>query len=361
MSRELDLADMIQRALDGAPAEVEEITEPEVEVEPEVVVEYVQPDWSDHPDFPGVKYRDVSAAWLFNMPKLEPLVVRQYDGFEADTYPLNVPAIDPNYEANEEMLRSLILNSRTGMKGMYIGHTGCGKTSGIEYFAACTGRPFHRQEFDETLDDQKLYGSLELRGGETYHNPSDLVKSLAYPAVACLDEFSRATSTASMLTNPLLDRRSVRITSHDDTKSETITAHPEWMVVATDNTNGSGDNMDIYNAANVLDEAIRNRFDSFVEVPYLSETQERKLIANLIPDMDTDNVRKFAKFSQLCHKGFEDRKLTTAFSVRNLLAISKYMSEGLDFSSALKVNFTNRVSVDERQYVNELVASIWEK
>ena len=164
-----------------------------------------------------------------------------------------------------------------------------------------------------------------------------------------------------MLTNPLLDRRSVRITSHDDTKSETITAHPEWMVVATDNTNGSGDNMDIYNAANVLDEAIRNRFDSFVEVPYLSETQERKLIANLIPDMDTDNVRKFAKFSQLCHKGFEDRKLTTAFSVRNLLAISKYMSEGLDFSSALKVNFTNRVSVDERQYVNELVASIWEK
>ena len=357
----MDLIDEVQAVLDGKVKE--HLTpEPEHTPEPEPEVDlsgYAVPEWSEHSDLPGVMYRDISAAYLFSQPKLDPLVVRQYDGITEAGCPIVVPAVDPNYEPNVDMLKSLILNSRTGMKGMYIGHTGCGKTSGIEYFAAMTGRPFHRQEFDETLDDQKLYGSLELKPGETYHNKSDLVKSMAWPAICCLDEFSRATSTGSMLTNPLLDRRQARITSHDDEVSETINAIPEWMVVATDNTNGSGDDMDIYNAANVLDEAIRNRFDSFITVPYLSEGQERKLIGRLIPDMGEEQVKKFAKFSQLCHKGFEDRKLTTAFSVRNLLAIGKYMSEGLDFPEALTINFTNRVSQDERQFVSELVSSIW--
>lgn len=350
--------DELQAILDAQLSKPKEPSTEPTEPAPELDSDYEPPEWEHHHDFAGVEYRDVDAGWLFELAGLVSLTVRQYRGFE-DVCPIPVPEKMEPYALNEDVVRSLVLSSTSGLKGLYIGHTGCGKTSGIEQFAAITGRPFHRQEFDAFTDDQKLYGSLELNSGETYYNKSDLTKSLSWPAITCLDEMCRASSMATMAVNPLLDRNQVRVTSHDDSASETITAHPEWMVVATDNTAGNGDDIDMYNSANVLDQAIINRFDMFVDVPYPAESVERELIACLSTTMVEDDVKKLAKFSSLCHKGFAERTLTTAFSIRNLKAICKLVDMGQDVKSVLSLNYTNRVAKSEKADIVEMINSIW--
>ena len=320
--------------------------------------EYEEPEWQYHPEFVGVEFRDVDAGWLFQLPGLLSLEVRQYRGFE-DTCPIPVPKQITPYALNEDMIKALVLSSTTDLKSMFIGETGCGKTSGIEQFAAITGRPFHRQEFDAFTDDQKLFGSLELKDGETYFNKSDYIISMRYPAIVCNDEMCRGSSMATMALNPVLDRGQVRVTSHDDSLSETITAHPEWMVVATDNTAGNGDDIDVYNSANVLDQAIINRFDMFINVPYPSESTERELISAMSPSLAQEDVKKLAKFSSLCHKGFTDRTITTAFSIRNLKAITSLLGKGVSLKEAMNMNYVTRVAKSEKADIKEMISSIW--
>jgi len=205
-----------------------------------------------------------------------------------------------------------------------------------------------------------LFGSLEMRaGGETYFNKSDLTKSISIPAIVCCDEIFAATSGTQMALNPLTDRRQIRVTSHDESVSETINAHPEWMVTFTDNTAGNGDGLDIYNTRSTSDQAMNNRIDMFVHVPYPSESAERRLITALAPDLDIHEVRRLAKFSQECHKAFESRDITCGFSVRNLRAILGMISQHLTVKEAIGLNFINRVAKSEQSDVNTLVRSIW--
>lgn len=184
--------------------------EPEVvEVEPVLTPDYEEPAWSEHPDFPGVETRIVSADWLFgiyeNMGD-----IRQYRGFE-DNCPIPVPPVDPLYEPDRDNLKALCRASRLGLKPLLVGDTGSGKTSILEYFAAKTGRPFHRQEFDASTDDQKLLGSLEYSPTKgTYFNKSDFVRSMSYPSLTDADEVCRAMTATQMLLNPILDRNQAR-------------------------------------------------------------------------------------------------------------------------------------------------------
>lgn len=320
---------------------------------------YPEPLFVDHPAYEGVMYRKVRAWAVFPVVdwRAVDFEITQYQGFES--YPLGVPEIDPVYMPNQDALTVLLMSEYTDLKALLIGHPGTGKTSLLEYFAAILGRPFVRFNFDQTTDDAKLFGSLELGGGKTYFNKSDLTKSLDYPSVVDLDEFSRSNSFQTMLVNPLLDRKMVRVTSHDETVSEVVNAVEGWSVFGADNTNGTGDDMDLYNSANVLDEAIRNRFDIFQTVPYMTETEERKLIKHLSPSLEESLVKKLAKASAMFHKGYADRSITSAFSIRNLKAVLKLHEAGCSLGQALTYNFVTRVSETDRPDVQETIRSIF--
>ena len=312
----------------------------------------------------GVEKRIVNSRDVFG-PNVPEVALTQYHGFnDTDHCRLPVPEIPKVYEPNKDGLSSLILANATGLKAMMFGDTGTGKTSLAEFFAAKLGRPFVRVVFDATTDDQKLYGSLEVKSvegaSETYFNKSDLSYSLDFPTVACMDEFSRANAEQTMLVNPLLDRYEVSVTSHDDSICQTIKADSDWFVCGTDNTNGTGDDMDLYNSANVLDEAIRNRFDIWARIPYPNQGTEMKIIDQLTDErMPNKEVINLAKFSQLCHKGYEERTLRTAFSVRNLIAICSLWERGIDLKTAVEMNFKSRVAKSEVSDVAETIRGIW--
>lgn len=362
-----DIVSVIDEAL-GNSSKVEPTTKSEIKTEYKPVEEIVfeTTEWMPT-EWDGVDKRMVNAREIFG-PDVPAVGLAQYRGFDGTDYQhLDMPPVPEVYEPCLQALSSLVLSCATGLKCMLVGDTGTGKTSLAEYFAAMLGRPFARIQFDEFMDDQKLIGSLEVRGtgdgaSETYFNKSELVRAMSYPTVACMDEFSRGPSHVTMLANPILDRGSVTVTTHDDSASAKVQSVDDFFICATDNTNGTGDDMDLYNSANVLDEAIRNRFDIYERVPYPSESIEREIIKQLTyGKLDDDTVRKLAHFSAMCHKGYTDREIRTAFSIRNLKAISEMLLQGVDVKSAIKYNFINRVSKSEQPDITELIRAIWDE
>jgi energy-coupling factor transporter ATP-binding protein EcfA2 len=336
--------------------------EPEPEVMETTTMESFETTEWEASRWDNVEVRTVNAREIFGSD-VPAVGIKQYRGFE--TYGnLDVPTLPAVYVPNTKALATLVLSCASGLKAMLVGDTGSGKTSLCEFFAAKLGRPFFRIQFDEFMDDQKLIGSLEVRQEEgasvTYFNKAELVRSMDYPAITAMDEFSRGPSHVTMLANPILDRGTVSITNQDEKVSVKVCADDDWMVVGTDNTNGSGDDMDLYNSSNVLDEAIRNRFDLYVRVPYAPETVERDIITQLAGDtLSSDDIRKLAHFSAMCHKGYSDRKIRTAFSIRNLIAIVALCKQGTSITQAIGLNFQNRVSKSEQPDIAEMVRAIW--
>lgn len=360
---EFDL-DEIMSVIDEALGDSPTAAKSEIKTKPLETTVFETTEW-EATEWTGVTRRMVNAQEVFGTG-VPAVGLAQYEGFENKRYAhLDVPTVPTVYEPCLTALGSLVLSCATGLKTMLVGDTGTGKTSLAEFFAAKLGRPFARIQFDEFMDDQKLIGSLEVRGtgdgaSETYFNKSELVRAMAYPSVACMDEFSRGPSHVTMLANPILDRGSVTVTTHDDSASSKVQAVDDFFICATDNTNGTGDDMDLYNSSNVLDEAIRNRFDLYERVPYPSESVEREIIKQFTQGkLDDDLVRQLAHFSAMCHKGYTDRKIRTAFSIRNLKAISELMLQGVSVKDAIRFNFYNRVSKSEQPDIAEVVRSIF--
>lgn len=358
---ESEIQALIDKEL-GLSSNVEE--QPEESITEEMLPQnqdYDEPDWSEHSDFPGVEYREVDGNWLFNVPETSVKLtsVVQYRGFDGSNCPIMVPEVPAVYYPNLDNLNHILRCLKLGTTALLVGDTGSGKTSILEYVAAVTGRPFHRQEFDESTDDQSLFGYVGLENGETVNRLSDYVKAFNYPAIICNDEVCRATTPAQMLLNMPLDRRMVRVPNQDPDVCQVVKAHNEMRMFATDNTVGNGDDLDIYSAANVMDGAVANRFGIVLHTPYPTEGTERKIIAGLAPNMGEDEVKKLAHFSALMHKAFSDRTMTASFSVRNLVEVCKWFEDGVPVADVLEFNFFNRVAKSEQSDVAETIRTIW--
>ena len=273
--------------------------------------------------------------------------------------PIAIPEVDPYYVPDAKVLSTIITAGHLKLKLMTIGDTGTGKTSLLEYFAAKTGRPFVRQQFDNNLDDQKLFGCLEFDEKGTYFNKSLMVKSFDYPTVCVFDEFTRATSEITMLANPVLDRGTVTVTAKDGECAVAQTSE-DFLIFGTDNTAGNGDGMDIYNSSNVVDEAIRNRFDLYEHMDYPPKSVVTDIVERMSDGHLTDDeMTKIVAFTLLVQKGFKERTITTAWSTRNLKAIIPLVKVGYELKDAVEVNYLNRILESERADVEETMRVVF--
>lgn len=309
----------------------------------------VATDWVDHGD--GKRSRSVPFSELFWAPKHYPdHLVRVFDGWAHEEVPgIYIPPV--------KEFEQLSLGFHCGLKQNVVGPTGCGKTQMVEYYAAATGRPYMRISHDQAFDKCDVFGQVHITGGDTDFVPGRLPKCMDSPTLVLLDELTRATGGANMVYGPLLDRRELCLPELKDTEKAVIKPHEDWLICASDNTKGNGDDMDKYSESNVQDGAFLNRWDMVIEADYLTQAQEEKLLAALAPTMAKPEVRSVAKFSALIHAGYKKGDIVTAFSPRNLQAIAKLCKAGVKTKEAIHMNYVSRVSKSEMTDVMECLRS----
>lgn len=218
-----------------------------------------------------------------------------------------------------------------------IGPHGCGKTELAIQFAARHKRPLLIMDCANLREARDWFGYKSAREGTVFWHESQFVRAVqAGGHVILLDELNRANPNLLNTLMPILDAR--RFTYLEE-KGDKIIVGPETVFFASMNE-GAG-----YTGTSALDRAIRDRFPRAVELTYLGEADEVRLLVNRT-GVNKDIATRLV---QLANKIRQDATglsatLTESLSTRQLLAAAHdFALGGVD---TLTFTITNHFSPD---------------
>lgn len=199
-------------------------------------------------------------------------------GEELETWIWNspdAPPIDKNWVWQPEYLSALGMAADLGVNVWLAGPKGTGKSSIAQQFAAITGRPFTRINFERHSSAESFIGSVGLNNGSTQWEPGAFLQAYSTPgSVILLDELSVAHPGVLTVLNGLLEPGArVHI------GGKTWTRAPGVVILAADNTSGSGDYTGRYSGTQALNSATVDRFSATVMVGWLPKHLEVAAIA----------------------------------------------------------------------------------
>lgn len=140
---------------------------------------------------------------------------------------------------------------------MLLGPSGSGKTTMPMLIAKQHGLPVLKMDCGTVRDPEEWFGKRGASNGATYFEPSSLVKTIMDGGVIILDELNRVQPyIQSTLYGILDDTRQVVI--HE----KVVDVNPNTTFIATINEGVK------YSGTFRLDEALRQRFDFFINVGY---------------------------------------------------------------------------------------------
>lgn len=242
------------------------------------------------------------------------------------------------YPETETLMVLLSLN-RTKRNRIWIaGYAGTGKTQLAVNILTSIKYPFTRMSFDSSTSRSEVVGRWQARNGNTIFVDSPLVKAMRFGACIILDEIDSANpDVMAVLRSVLEENPHIMITE----TGELVKAHKDFRIVATANTFGAGDETGLFRTTNVMSVPDRQRFPIKIQMDYLTEENEIKVLTEEFPDLGKREAKKFVKVADAIRSKFKTGELDESLSPRELLAwVDTYQSVG-DVTVAAHFTFLN--------------------
>ena len=214
-----------------------------------------------------------------------------------------------------------IINSKIFYPVYITGHSGNGKTLMVEQVCASLGREVIRVNITKRTDETDLIGSYELIDGNTIRREGPVLTAMRRGAVLLLDEVDLGTEDLLCL-QPILEGKPY----FDKKTGEIVHAAFGFNVIATANTKGKGDADGRYLGANVMNEAMLERFALTEEQDYPDPKTERKILSKNFEALevsDDDFIERLVTWAEVIRKSFKDGAVDEIISTRRLVHITK--------------------------------------
>lgn len=277
-----------------------------------------------------------------------------------------IPKVNPHYMPNQEALSMLAYAiENTNMPSLLTGKPSVGKSSLVEYYCAITGRPFYRFNYNGTMDASSLLGTQSASAGSTHWHDGLITEAIKCPnAILLHDEWTFAPAEVIAAMQYLLEVNGKLVLADKPGSVEDKIVYPATNVrmVFADNTRGNGDVTGKFVGTQPQNSATIDRIGTFIEVKFLSESDEVKMLKAMYPDATERLIGTTVKVANLCRKAFDDGQLTTVMSLRVLCSWIQHSLNLRDIDKALELAFLNRFdSEGERQAVKEFVTVVMGK
>lgn len=172
------------------------------------------------------------------------------------------------------------------------GASGTGKSTIIRYLASVFKLPFYEVTAHNRLESPELIGSYQLRNGQTVWQDGPLTRALRSGGIFLINELSLLDPSTATGLNTILDGAPLVIAE----TSEVIPQHPYFYFVATDNTNGQGDDTGLFLGTLCQNQALMGRF-ILLEAQYLEPDVEAQIIKKSqpsLPQLTVENMIQYA-------------------------------------------------------------------
>lgn len=276
-----------------------------------------------------------------------------------------VKDVDPNYQWRWDMLAKLMWSIVNDKKPWVWGHTGTGKTTLIEQVSAIMRWPFVRINFDSEITRMDLVGRDTLTNDEKGNTISKFVDgilpaSISQPCIVCNDELDFVRPDVGYVFQRMMEGNGVLL---NEDGGRFVEPHPMCRMVATANTQGQGDEFGLYQGARVQSSAFLDRFQTWIEVPYLEPEAEKRLIAASVPALAKDMLDKLSSYVIEHREAFKQALILKPLSPRGVVSMAQSLafftsvanteSEGVRM--ALDLSLAGSVSSSDLAKINELI------
>ena len=232
---------------------------------------------------------------------------------------------------------------------MLKGPTGCGKTRFVEHMAYQLKRPLITIPCHEDLFASDLIGRYLLKNDETIWMDGPLTSAVRAGAICYLDEIVEARKDTTVVIHPLSDDRRILTI---DKKGESLTAHPDFMLVISYNPGYQSVLKD-------LKQSTRQRFIS-LSFDYASAEKEVQIVSHegKVDDVTAGRLVLFAEKV----RNIREYGLTEGASSRLLIYAAQLIQNGISAKEACRVAICLPLSDDERlqETLSELVEDIFD-
>ena len=204
------------------------------------------------------------------------------------------------------------------------GHSGNGKTFGVEQTCARLSRECIRVNFTVETDEDDLLGHYILKDGVTTWQMGPVPTAMMRGAVLLLDEYDLA-STKIMALQSVLEGKALFLKKIN----QYVQPAQGFTVIATANTKGKGSEDGRYIGTNVMNEAFLDRFPVTMEQPYPTRATEIRMISNAMTKegcLDEDFATKLVDWASITRKTFFDGATDELIATRRLVHIVKAFS-----------------------------------
>lgn len=253
-----------------------------------------------------------------------------------------IPPTTTNFvESDQGELEKLCMAFNMGWHVMYEGPTGCGKTRLLADFCYETNRPMIRLNCSEGLNEDNFIGYKTLVNGEVVFIKGPALLAMEYGCVLVLDELNAALPEILIKLHSIMDSGTYTL-AEDGNKL--INAVPGFMVAACINPPND------YAGVRPLNRATKDRFDLQMNIKYLPEASEVKLIQRLSGNRNRDLAKNLVKMANDLRELKTQRKMSSDTSTRTLITV---MQACMKMSVTDSINYTmvNRYEDTERKDV----------
>ncbi len=278
----------------------------------------------------------------------------------------NIPAVDNNYVFELNVLNEVLLALTSKEHDcLYLsGPSGCGKTSLVQQVAARLGWGVEQLTFCGKSDIDALIGHSSLRRGNLCFEYGPLVRAMRYGEILLLNEIDLMPPADLAVLNDVLEGRPLTVSAN---LGEVIKPHPDFRVVATANSKGSGDRRGFYNGVRLQNQAFLDRW-RFIEMTYPSARAESVILQKYCSKLSDESLRRLLKLALELRRGSSEEdivsvtSLSAPFSTRSLIRVASIFEQCSDFVSPAKIidmGFGSRLPAVDREYVKRLGADIF--
>ena len=196
-------------------------------------------------DSVSLSRKTVDAGRIFGIRSLKNITIEAPVFDTANQYQCRV---QDNYVFNESMLHHMLsfIDGTSGDALYLYGPSGCGKTSLISQIAARLQWPVVSLTINGRFELADLIGHTSVVNGRVVFVHGPLARAMRYGYILILNEIDLADAAELAGLNDVLEGRSLVVIQNN---GEVIPPHPDFRLVVTANTCGSGSRLSRYPAS----------------------------------------------------------------------------------------------------------------
>ena len=296
----------------------------------------------DHPENVRKKIKFMQESMIPD--KMIREVLSSYRSYAAaDRFKIKEPPY-PYMDGSSHYLMRIIAYVLAGENVRLVGDKGCGKNTLLNTLSWLFNKPLFKIGCSERTDEYTIFGSTQVKNGNTMHRLSPFAHGLTIGAICILDEANMVPAELMSVINQITDdTREVDINNYGLLK-----VHPDTRVFMTMNEE--------YEGVVALNDATADRFQGVIME---SEMDIGQLLRYLVPDAKKEDIETCTMvFNKIKEQVKEQDVLTpSAITIRGYqaaLLAAKY----LPLQQCLEDSIAGRLqSPEEREIVRTTIAA----